>query len=118
MLGRTRTGRELGSDDVTEQERDTATGLLVQRHLERASNGVLAAVDVAGQQDDETLLVSRRVRLAEDGHDGLVREPVGDGLSGSASALGRQMTYSARLEATPELGAADVERLGAGGDLV
>lgn len=53
---------------------------------------------------DEALLVPRRVALPEDLDDLIVREPVGD--------------RGTRLETPPELGARDVERRDALGDLV
>lgn len=75
-----RTSRKLGTNSVTEQEGDAATSLLVKRDLESASNGVLARVDEARKNDREALLVARGVALAKDLDDGLVREPIGDGL--------------------------------------
>lgn len=118
------TSRELGADRVAEEKRDTATGLLVERDLEGATDGVLARVDEAGEDEREALLVPRGVRLAENLDDGLVREPVGDGLrtvqrsAGCVELVWRESIYSSGLQAVAELGSTDVEGLDTGGDLV
>lgn len=72
------TGRELGTDDVAEEEGARSTGLLLELRLESLGDGVGARVDVTGEEDSETLLLLGGVRFPENLDDGFVREPVGD----------------------------------------
>lgn len=57
----------------------------MEGNLESSGNGVLTRVVETGQEDSETLLGSRRVRLSENLDDTSVREPIGDGGTGSES---------------------------------
>lgn len=95
---------ELVTDSVTEQERDRASTLLVQGNLQGTSNGILAGVHVTGKEDGEALVGTRGVGLAQDLDNLGVREPLGD--------------VSAGAQALAELGAGDVQGLGAGGNLI
>lgn len=97
-------GGELAADRVPQQQGDGTAALLVQRHVERARDGLLAAVLVAGQEDGEALLEPGRVGFPEHAHDFGVGEPLGDVLAGA--------------ETGAELGPADVEGSHAGGDFV
>ena len=56
---------ELRANTVTEEERYTATALLVKSDLQRFGDGVLSRVVETSQEDDETLLASRRVTFTE-----------------------------------------------------
>lgn len=76
----------------------------MEGNLESSGNGVLTRVVETGQEDSETLLGSRRVRLSENLDDTSVREPIGDGGTGS--------------ESLSELGTRDIGGGGTLGDLV
>jgi hypothetical protein len=78
-------GTQFLPDGFTQQQTDASTALLLHRHGQCSRNGVLARVVETGQQNGETLLVSRRVGFSQDLDDGLVREPVGDGSAGDQS---------------------------------
>ena len=97
-------GRELVADSLAQEQRDRTATLLVQCHLQGAGDGVLAAVLVARQEDGETLLRARRVRLAQHLDDLRVGEPLRD--------------VTAASEARAQLGAGDVEGAGLLGDCV
>lgn len=97
-------GTQFLPDGFTQQQTDTSTTLLLHRHGQRSSDGVLARVVKTGQQDSETLLVSRRVRFSQDLNDGLVGEPIGNRSTGDQSPS--------------QFGAGDVGSRGALGNLV
>ena len=59
------TSVELRANTVTEEERYTATALLVKSDLQRFGDGVLSRVVETSQEDDETLLASGRVAFTE-----------------------------------------------------
>ena len=56
---------ELRADGVAEQERDAAAALLVESDLERLCDRLLAGTVEASEEDDEALLRTGRVALAE-----------------------------------------------------
>lgn len=76
----------------------------MEGNLESSGNGVLTRVVETGQENSETLLGSRRVRLSKNLDDTSVREPIGDGGTGS--------------ESLSELGTRDIGGGGTLGDLV
>lgn len=75
-------GAQFLPDGFTQQQTDTSAPLLLHRHGQCSGDGVLARVVETGQQDGETLLVSRRVGFSQDLDNGLVREPVGNRTTG------------------------------------
>lgn len=77
---------ELGAHVLAQEERDGAPALLVERHVQGARDGVLAAVGVARQEDGEALLVAGWVGLAQDADDFGVGEPRGDVTAGAETA--------------------------------
>ena len=74
-------GRELAAYGIAQQEADRPAALLVQRDIERARDGVLATVLVAGEEDGEALLEARGVGFAQNADDFRVGEPFGDVLT-------------------------------------
>lgn len=104
VAGEAEFGRELVADGVTEQERDWSPTLLVEGDLQGACDGRLAAVQVACEEDGETLRRARWVGFAEHLDDLGIGEPFWD--------------LAAAAKTSSELGSADVQSLGAGGDLV
>jgi hypothetical protein len=104
LLGESELSGELLTDLLTEKESGGTSSLLVEGDLEGTSDGVLSGVDVSSEEDGESLLVTGRVRLAENLDDLRVGKPLGDGSSGTETAT--------------ELGSGDVEGLGTGLDLV
>ena len=97
-------GTEILPDGLTEQQADASSSLLLQDDAERLGDGVLARVVKTGQEDDESLLQTRRVRLSQDLDDGLVTEPIGN--------------RSTRSKTLSKLGTRDIGRRGSLGDLV
>ena len=66
-------GRELElllQDVLAKEEGHAAAALLVEGHLERLRDLLLAGVVQPGEEDDEALLRARRVALAESLDDG------------------------------------------------
>lgn len=102
VLGEAQLRRELGSDRLTQEHGDGAAALLVEGHLQSASDLVLARVHVARQEDGETLLGAGWVGFAEDLDDLGVREPLRDLATGS--------------EPCTQLGTGDVQGADALGD--
>jgi len=96
LAGEAKLGGQLGADGVAKKEGDAAAALLVEGDVQRARNGVLAGVGVAGEEDGETLLVAGRVGLAEDANDLGVGEPLGD-LGAGAQALAELSTGNVKL---------------------
>jgi hypothetical protein len=66
------------ADGVAEEKGDGAAALLVESHVQRARNGVLAAVLVAGEEDGEALGGAGWVGFAQDADDFGVAEPFWD----------------------------------------
>jgi hypothetical protein len=97
-------GTEILPDGLTEQQADASSSLLLQDDAERLGDGIFTRVVETGQEDDESLLETRRVRLSQDLDDGLVTEPIGDG--------------SARSKTLSKFGTRDIGRRGSLGDLV
>ncbi len=70
------TGIKVGADSIAEQERDTASALLVEGDLESLGNGVLTRIMETGEEDDEALLKAWRVALTERLHNSTKRVDV------------------------------------------
>jgi hypothetical protein len=72
--------------------------------MQSASNGILSAILVTGEEDGETLSRTRRVRFPQDTDDFGVREPFGD--------------FTAVAETATELGTRDIESANTSWDLI
>lgn len=104
LLGEAELLAQLVTDGITEKQRDGTATLLVEGDVQGTGNGVLAGVGVAGKEDGETLLVTGGVRLAENLDNLGVGEPLGN--------------VTTSTETAAELGTGNVERLGAGRNLI
>lgn len=110
LVGETKLGRQFASDCFAEKERDRSATLLVENGLKRATDRILARVVKTGQQQGEALLVARRVALPKNLDDGLVGEPIRDGLEMQVSIVTANMSilltapfFSLRLSSVPEM---------------
>lgn len=91
------TSRKLRSDDITEEEGARSTSLLLELRFESLGDSVGTRVDVTGEEDGETLLLFGGVRFTKDLDDGLVREPIGNGLNRRVSKSVRN-TFEGSIE--------------------
>jgi hypothetical protein len=76
-------GTQVLPDGFSQEQADASSSLLLQDDAESLGDGIFTRVVETGQEDDETLLETRRVRFTQDLDDGLVTEPIGDGSTGS-----------------------------------
>ncbi len=101
--GEAQLGRKLGADSFAEEEGDGAASLLGKRDVERARNGVLSTVQVACEENGESLSAAGWIRLAEDADDFGVGKPFRDSAAGSETIA--QFCYDWKLEAWGRMGA-------------